>query len=152
MKLKKRFFLFIILIFLAASIPAQAEHRSGFLTIQEIERLKAAKALLAGVDKKSLQETIDELGKSRHPALGLEMQEAMARAYKDIVGQMNVQGQQKKEWLYSMVCLNMGYLQFGGSQGKSGSTTELNRLIRQKLKKYLPPDILKQPGFLYSLE
>jgi hypothetical protein len=51
-----------------------------------------------------------------------------------------------------MVCLNMAYLQFGGSQGKYGSTTELNRLIRQKLKAYLPSDVLKQPGFIYSLE
>jgi hypothetical protein len=150
--LKKQFFLLIIFIFLATSVYAQVNHRSGFLTAQEIERVRAVKALLDGVDKKSLQETINELERSRHPALGLEMQEAMAMAYKDIVGEINVEGQQKKEWLYSMVCLNMAYLQFGGSQGKSGSTTELNRLIRQKLKKYLPPDILKQPGFLYSLE
>ena len=76
----------------------------------------------------------------------------MAKTYADIVREINVEGQKKKEWLYSMVCLNMAYLQFGGSQGKSGSTTELNRLIRQKLKKYLPPELLKQPGFAYSLE
>ena len=76
----------------------------------------------------------------------------MAKTYADIVREVNVEGKKKKEWLYSMVCLNMAYLQFGGSQGKSGSTTELNRLIRRKLKGYLPPNALKRDGFFYSLE
>jgi len=123
-----------------------------FLTGEEIQRLKAVKQLLYGVDRKSLQETIHEVEKSRHPKMTLEMQEAMAKAYTDIVSEMNVVSQKKKEWLYSMVCLNMAYFQFGGSQGKYGSTTELNRLIRQKLIKYLPVNALKQPGFVYSLE
>ena len=101
---------------------------------------------------KSLWESISELEKTRHPEINLEMKEAMARTYVDIVKEINVQGQKKKEWLYSMVCLNMAYLQFGGSQGKPGSTTELNRLIRQKLKEYLPPNALQQPGYVYSLE
>jgi len=114
--------------------------------------VRAVKELLNGVDKKSLQETIHDIEKSRHPQISLETQEAMAMAYTDIVKEIDVQGQKKKEWLYSMVCLNMAYLQFGGSQGKYGSTTELNRLIRQKLIKYLPPNALKQPGFVYSLE
>ena len=76
----------------------------------------------------------------------------MAKTYTDIVREINVKGQKKKEWLYSMVCLNMAYLQFGGSQGKYGSTTELNRLIRKKLKEYLPGDVFKQSGYLHSLQ
>ena len=121
------------------------------MTAQEIQRVRAVKELLEGIDKKSLQETIDELEKTRKPQINLEMREAMAKAYTDIVRDFNVEGQKKKEWLYSMVCLNMAYLQFGGGQGPSDSTTSLNRLIRQELRKYLPPDILKQPGFLYAL-
>jgi hypothetical protein len=99
-----------------------------------------------------LQQTIDELRKTHHFQLNLEMREAMAKTYADIVKEENVIGQKKKEWLYSMVCLNMAYLQFGGAQGAPGSTTALNRLIRRKLKEYLPLNVLKQPGFLYSLE
>jgi hypothetical protein len=76
----------------------------------------------------------------------------MAKAYADIVRDQDVVGEKKKEWLYSMVCLNMAYFQFGGTQGPPGSATSLNRLIRRKLKEYLPPSVLKQPGFLYSLE
>jgi len=148
----KKVFMVIIILFLTTSVYAQVNGRSRFLTGEEIQRLKAVKQLLYGIDKKSLQETIHELEKSRHPQISLEMQEAMAKAYTDIVSEMNVVGQKKKEWLYSMVCLNMAYFQFGGTQGKYGSTTELNRLIRQKLLKYLPVNALKQPGFVYSLE
>jgi len=146
MRNKKLLFLLIISLFLTASV-----HAAG-LTAQEIQRVRAVKQLLDGIDTKSLQETIDELEKTRYPRINLEMREAMAKVYTDIVRQENVSGQKKKEWLYSMVCLNMAYLQFGGSQGAPGGTTSLNRLIRRKLKEYLPSNILNQPGFFYSLE
>jgi hypothetical protein len=141
-----------IFIFLATSAHALDSYQPHHLTAQEIDRLKVVKKLLDGIDTKSLWETISELEKSRHPHINLEVKEAMAKAYVDIVKEINVEGQKKKEWLYSMVCLNMAYLQFGGSQGNPGSTTELNRLIRKKLMEYLPPDALKQSGFNYTLE
>jgi len=137
---------------LASWAQAQEDYNSRYLTDQEIQRVRDVKDVLDGVDKKSLRETIKELEKSRHPLISLEMKEATAKAYVDIVKEINVEGQKKREWLYSMVCLNMAYLQFGGSPGKYGSTTELNRLIRQKLIKYLPPNALQQPGFVYSLD
>ena len=152
MKFGKLLFVLIVFIFLAASVHAEQGYKPKHLTALDIERVKAVKALLSGVDTQSLQETINELEKSRHPHSNLIMKEAMAKAYTDIVQEINVEGQKKKEWLYSMVCLNMAYLQFGGSQGAPGSTTELNRLIRKKLKEYLPPNALNQPGFFYSLE
>jgi len=152
MQLVKRFIPLCVLLFISASVHAQENYRAAYLTQQEIQRIKAVKELLYGIDKKSLRETIKEVESSKHPQFDLEMKEAMAGAYTDIVREMNVEGQKKKEWLYSMVCLNMAYLQFGGAQGKSGSTTELNRLIRQKLIAHLPVNALKQPGFVYSLE
>jgi len=138
--------------FLIPLAHAQEDYRSRLLSTQEIERVRAFKEILNGVDKKSVWATIHELEKSRHPQISLMMQEAMAKAYVDIVKEINVEGEKKREWLYSMVCLNMAYFQFGGTQGKYGSTTELNRLIRQKLIKYLPANALKMPGFVYSLE
>jgi cell division protein FtsB len=152
MQLVKNSLILIIFMFITASVHAEEAYNSRHLTQQEIQRVKAVKVLLDGIDKKTLWETIAELEKTRHPRLNLEMREAMARAYTDIVRDINVEGQKKKEWLYSMVCLNMAYLQFGGDKGKPGSTTELNRLIRQELLKYLPADVTKQPGFIYSLE
>lgn len=142
----------IIFLFLTTSVYPQGNEGRRYLTAQEIERVKAVKALLYGIDTKSLQETIHELEKTRHPQINLEMREAMAKTYADIVKEVNVEGQKKKEWLYSMVCLNMAYLQFGGSKGAAGSTSSLNRLIRQKLIKYLPGHALEKPGYFYSLE
>ncbi len=150
MPYKKQFFLLIIFLFLAVSAHAQAQSRH--LTAQEIGRVRAVKQLLYGIDSKTLQETIDELERMRYPQINLGLREAMAKTYADIVREYAVDGQKKNEWLYSMVCLNMAYFQFTGSQGTAGDTTSLNRLIRRKLKEYLPPYVLKQPGFLYSLE
>ena len=148
----KQYITVILFIFLFMSVSAQVGHASRSLTAQEIQRVKGLKVLLDGVDTQSLEETITGLEKARHPGINLEMKEAMAHAFIDIVKEINVKGQKKKEWLYSMVCLNMAYLQFGGSKGAPGSTTELNRLIRQKLIEYLPPNALKRPGFVYSLQ
>jgi len=151
MRVVKGFLLVIIFMLLASFAYADGNYKSR-LTSQEIERVKAAKELLIGVDSQPMWKTIEELQKSRHPLVNIEMKEAMAHAYTDIAQEFKIDGQKRKEWLYSMVCLNMAYLQFGGAQGKSGSTTELNRLIRQKIKDYLPANILNQPGFIYSLE
>lgn len=151
MQLEKQFLPLFIFIFLATPVHAEVSYKSRHLTAQEIERVRTVKALLHDVDKKSLRETINELEKTRNPQVSLEMREAMAKAYTDIVRDFNVNGEKKKEWLYSMVCLNMAYLQLGGDQAPPGSTTSLNRLIRKKLKEYLPLDIFRKPGFLYSL-
>ena len=138
-----------LVIFIFLAVPAHAQ--GNFPTPRDIERVRVLKEILYGIDTKSLRETIEELEKTRHSQINLQMREAMAKTYADIVREINVEGQKKKEWLYSMVCLNMAYLQFGGSQGKSGSTTELNRLIRRKLKEYLPPNALNRDGFFYKV-
>jgi len=147
----KRSIILVIVIFIFTTAHADEYNTSRSLTTLQVQQVMQVKKLLEGVDKESLQKTIHELEKTRHPQTSLELREAMAKAYVDIVKEVNVEGQKKKEWLYSMICLNMAYLQFGGSQGNPGSTTELNRLIRQKLKEYLPANIQRQPGFLYTL-
>ena len=152
MKFKNVCLLFILFQFFCTTSQAQEAYSSQHLTQQDIGRLRVVKELLDGVDKESLRTTIQELDKARHPQINLLMKEAMAKAYVDIVQSEGVQGLSKKEWLYSMICLNMAYLQFGGSSGKRGSTTELNRLIRKKLIQYLPPNALKETGFVYSLD
>ncbi len=151
MRAEKLIFSVIFVFFLVWSGRVQA-YSTGYLTASQIERVKAAKALLEEVDTKSLSQTIRELERSPHPMTNLEIKEAEAKAYTDIVKEEEVQGQKKKEWLYSMVCLNMAYLQFGGGPGTSRDTTDLNRLIRQKLKKYLPPGLLQQEAVSHSLE
>ncbi len=121
---------------------------AGHLNETDIARLKAAKQLTRDVDQKPLQQSIKELERTPHPLLNLHMKEAMARTYADIVRDQNIDGQKRKDWLYSMVTLNMAYLQFGGSS----NTDPLNKMICRKLKEYLPKDILKDPDFLQSVD
>lgn len=129
-------------------VLTSASYARGHLNAEEVRRVREFKQLLEGVDDKTVRQAIDELEKSPHPQVNLEIKEAMARTYADIARQLKVEEKPKKEWLYSMVALNMAYLQFGGSRGDS----PLNALICRKLKEHLPPGILKQAGFRYSLE
>ncbi len=133
------------------SSSVQAKHVRVHLTAQEIERVKVIKRSIAEVDQKSLQQTITELENTDYPYLNLEIREAMAKTYVDIVKEQNVQGQHKKEWLYSMITLNMAYLQFTGQKDSVRGTQNLNKLIQYKLKEYLPSGIFNRPGFRCSL-
>lgn len=120
------------------------------LTAVDIERVKAFKQLSSDVDKKSLSQIIDEIQTADNPQLELAMQEAIAKTYCDVAKEQNVVEQKQKEWLYSMVTMNMAYLQFGAKQDDSGNA--LNRLVRRKLREYLPPEVLNQPGFQVNLQ
>jgi hypothetical protein len=122
------------------------------LSLKEIERLKEVKRQLKDVDTKPLMISIKELERTKYPSLHLRMREAMARVYLDVAEELKVKEQKKKDWLYSMVVLNMAYLQFDGG-GKGDSKTEpLNQLIRRKLIKELTPEVLEHPGFHYSID
>ncbi len=125
---------------------------AGSLTPEEIERVKGSIQTVREVDRKPLHQIIEDLEKTGHPRTFLRMREAMARTYADIVREQDLQGQGKKEWLYSMISLNMAYLQFVGTKGKIKTDTGLDMLICRKLKEYLPPDIDSQPGFHQSVD
>lgn len=139
---QKSVILTIIIFFFLTATVAQAQSISRYLTQQEIQRVKAVKQLLYGIDTKSLQQTVDDLEKTSQPLINLQIREAMAKTYADLVKEYNVTVLKKKEWLYSMVCLNMAFIQFGGEQSRN--STSLNRLICQKLKKHLPLHALNQ--------
>ena len=120
------------------------------LNEEDINQLKKIKEMLKDVDHKPLAQWIKETQKTQYPRLNISIKEAMAKVYIDIVRDHKVEGVKKKEWLYSMIALNMAYLQFGG--GDSNKAPDLDRLIRQKLKGYLPSGIVSKQGFHYSLE
>ena len=146
--MKKLSIVLIVLLFSTASMAAVRHH----LSTEDIEEARMIKQMLGTVDKKSLDQFVDELEKTDHPHLNLQLREAMAKTYVDIVRDHQVEGQEKKEWLYSMISLNMAYLQFGGTPQTARHADGLNRLILQKLKAYLPADIIQQSGFTYDLE
>ena len=140
----------VIFLFFISSV--YAEGKWGHLTVPEVERVRALKRLIGGVDSKTVQQTIAELEKMDYPQVNLQMKEAMAKTYVDIVRDKNIEGQGRREQLYSMIALNMAYLQLGGTQDKAGSAEPLNRLIRKKLREYLPPKIFSSPGFSFVIE
>jgi len=160
----KRHFLLIFFLLLASSVHAQEisgmgmateswteeDPARGRLTEQEIERVRVLKQLIRDVDMRSLEQTIHEIETDRYPVLKLQMQEAIAKTYADIVREQEVVDQDQKDWLYSMVTINMAYLQFGGSQKDPGNS--LNKLIRRKLEGHLPAEVFTHPGFLKDLE
>jgi hypothetical protein len=124
-------------------LPLLAHAATARLQTQEIERLKAVKAILREVDPKPLALTIKELENTGNPRLHLILREAMAHTYADIVRAQNVEGKGKKEWLYSTITLNMAYLQFGGTKTRD----PLNALIVRTLREHLPEGVFTEPGF-----
>jgi hypothetical protein len=143
----KRNWLLISLFLLLNLSVAYAAPIKEHLNEEDISRLKALKETFLEVEKKTPQQLVLELEKTNYPKINLAIKEAMAKAYLDIIKEQGVQGEHKKEWLYSMIALNMAYFQFGGDKDSAGGTKNLNKLIRYKLKTYLPVNIFKQPGF-----
>lgn len=144
--MKAAFFLTIFL-----SIAAHAGMAAQMLGPSDIDRVRAYKSLIRDVDSKSLNQTVKEIERTPHPHLNLRIQEAMARAYADIVQEKGVKAK-NRAWLYSKISLNMAYLQFADHQeGNSKTADPLDVFIRKKLKTHLPRDIFEQEGFRYIL-
>jgi hypothetical protein len=121
------------------------------LNEQEKARVQSIHEIVSEIEKKSVKQMINEIEKTAYPEVNLIIKEAMAHTYADIVKEENVQGQHKREWLYSMIALNMAYFQFGGDKDSSGGAKNVNKLIRYKLKTYLPANIFNRPGFHSNL-
>ncbi len=138
----------VYVLFLSAS-PLFA---GGTLSSHDIDRLKAIKHMTVEVDKKSLPQTIAQLEAMPYPRVQVEIQEAMAHTYAELIKEQSVSGLRKREWLYSMITLNMAYLQFVGPKEVRRDEEALNTMIREKLKQHLPADIFKHPGFRMDVE
>lgn len=119
---------------------------------EDMHRLKSVVGILQEADHKVLSQVMREVEKSPFPKTSLFMKEATAHTYASLIAEQNVQSQSKKEWLLSVIQLNLAYLQFVGTSHKAKADSELNALIRRKLKKFLPADIDNQPGFIQSVD
>lgn len=122
-------------------------HALERVTDRHYQRIESFKALLNDVDHTSLDQTVDQLNNTEFPIMNMYIQEAIAKAYDDIVREQDVEGVAKKRWLYSMIKLNMAYMQFGGNETTDKKPTALNKLIRQRLTQYLPKEIIEHRGF-----
>ena len=145
----KKFLLPLILLFLLTSIAHAQEismnhehsykgKQTAHLTMEERGRLRVCKRLLAGVDGKSFEESLSDLDRSSFPHGNLQILEAVAKTFTEIILEQNVVGRDKKEWLHSMITLNMAYLQLAGIDATQPQDSPLDKLIRRKLKEHLP--------------
>lgn len=118
----------------------------------QLQRVKACKALLGEVDREPLEKTVEKIQKAANPEENLQIMEAVSATYAEVVKEKEVEGLKKREWLHSMIQLNMAYLQLGGIQDKSGGNEPLNGLIRRRLLKHLPQELFNHPEIFYTLE
>lgn len=141
-------FIFLLL-FSARAFGEGNGRQASRLSLEQMERVKVCKRLMDGADGKSLEQTVKDLERTLYIEENLLILEAVARTYSEIAHKYEVMGKGRKEWLHSMVMLNMAYLQLGG--GEQAGTSALNMLISRKLVGYLPPDLFKNPEIFQSL-
>lgn len=137
----------ILWLILFALIASPAYSKGSKLSAEQVERVKVFKAQIAEVDKKTLAKTIAEIERTNDPHMVLQIQEAIAKVYSDIVADQAIKDKVTKEWLYSTVSMNMANIQFGGRVGGS-----VNRMITGRLQKALPNGIMDNPNFHVSVE
>lgn len=142
--------LLLLMLVLPQGVSAQEGRRS--LGEKDIARVQACKRLFKGVDGQTMEETVEQLESNPYPREQIILMEAMARTYAEVVEEQEVSEPAKKKWLYSMVTLNMAYLQLGGYQLKKAHAVPLHRIIQGKLKKYIPPELMENRDLFNPLE
>lgn len=143
-------FLSFIFILLIHTVCVGATFANG-LSPTQMDRLKDYKSLIREVDGMGLQEDIRRLEHSGYPEQTLQIMEAMARTYIDLIREQNIEAPADRKWLFSMVQLNMAYMRLAGSPDVQG-TNPLNRMIIKKLRSYLPEDLMRHPAFFDAMD
>ena len=137
------------IVFLILLLPAIA---SANFTQVEIRRLTEAKSLLMDAEKRSVEDLIKEFNDTGLPREQLDIYEATAATFRDIINDYSKNDAQSRERLLDKIRMNMAYFQFGGTRAEQEGGSELNRLIQRKLIQYLPENIWDNPKLFHSLE
>lgn len=136
-----------VIVFLALSVSV---HAAQPLDAEQLNRLRTVRWILDEVDKRSFGEIVQDLQKTTFSEGHLQLLEAVAQTYKELLVDYQIAGLEKKKWLHGMIQLNLAYLQLGGAQQNTASA--LNALIQQKLLRHLPPETLSDPRLVQPLE
>jgi len=148
--LKRILSVFFVCSLLALGLPRPSSARQT-LTPSQVERLETCVRLLSDVDPQDFAARREGLERGTYTEANLVLLEAVARTYSEIIEEQGITEQERKEWLYSMVTLNMGYLQLGGSKVRQRDSA-LNLFIRQKLKSHIPARLLENQDLFYPLD
>ena len=138
----------IILLFLLA---ASANASGNDLSARQAERLSEARHILAEVDPRSEEAIARELLTTPYPEENLQIYEAVARTYLDLVTRKEIVDPQAKTQLFNKIRLNVAFLQFGGSPA-SGTGKKMDVWIRQTLVRHIPAELLGSPALFHSLQ
>ena len=136
----------VLLIALWSALPAEA----GLTGVQE-NRVAQARQLLEEVDLRSAREIIDEFNRTPAPQANLQIYEAVAATYADLVKRKEVTDAASKKQLYNQIRLNVAYLQFGGDP-ESENSRKLDLWIRQTLFRHLPRELMDDTAVFLSLD
>jgi len=137
--------LLIIMILLTAPTSALA-NEDTFLA-----RIHSAKMLVTDHDPRSVEDILRELQKTSSAEGNLQIYEAVAATYRDLVVDKNVIDEADQKNLYDQIRMNVAFIQFGGDPNYSGGK-KINRWIRQTLMKYLPRDLINDETIFHSAE
>lgn len=143
MKLKIVLTLIIILV-----IPQLVRANSGEDAF--LARIHDAKMLVAELDLRTVEDIFRELNATSSPEGNLQIYEAMAATFRDLVVGGDAADEAGRKSLYDQIRMNIAYIQFGGNP-KSGGR-RVDRWIRQTLRKYLTKDLMKDEDIFHSVD
>ncbi|HOW35362.1 MAG TPA: hypothetical protein PL155_02980 [Candidatus Omnitrophota bacterium] len=142
---------FFALVFLINAFAFHA-YADQDLSPGQLSRLKAAKGLIGDADSRSLQEAADELRTSPDTEGALQILEAVAAVYVELVRDYALDDSTARVRLLDKIRMNMAYFQMGGPDSEGPQESDLNILIRRKLKEHLSSELRNNPKLFYSLE
>ncbi len=143
MKLKTALTLIIILV-----IPQLVRANSGEDAF--LARIHDAKMLVAELDSRTVEDIFREFHATSSPEGNLQIYEATAATYRDLMESKEVTGEVEKKNLYDQIRMNIAFIQFGGNPNGGGA--KIDRWIRQTLMKYLSRDLMKEENIFHSVD
>ena len=115
-----------------------------------LARIRDAKMLVKDLDPRTVEDIYHQLHATSSPEGNLQIYEATAATYRDLVESKEVTDEAGKKNLYDQIRMNVAFIQFGGNP--SGGGKKIDRWIRQTLMKYLPKGLLKDKDIFHSAE
>lgn len=144
MKLSQYFLLICFLIF-PQFVQANI-HEGAF-----VDRIHSAKMLIEDSEPRSVEDISMELQLTSSPEGNLQIFEAVAATYRDLVLDGNIVDDKGKKDLYDQIRMNVAFIQFGGNPNQRGAK-KVNRWIRQALLKHLSKDLMNDEDMFYSAD
>ena len=144
--MKLNILLILVLLFI---LPQSAQAKSDddlFLA-----RIHNAKALVADHDLRSVADISRQLHATSSAEGNLQIYEAVAATYRDLVASGDVTDEAGKKNLYDQIRMNVAFIQFGGDPNYGGGA-KINRWIRQTLVNYLPQNLMNNEDMFYSAD